>query len=101
MPEPAPRELHGVRLVLGGPALAIAGTVLDANGRPAKGWRVALQGASATRDAARTDRQGRFVLSGLVPGAHVLRAWSTTTDDAFESEPVEAGARDVVLARSR
>lgn len=95
------QELHGIRLVLGGRALAITGRVLDADGRPAKGWRVELRDGSSSEDAGRTDRQGRFVLGGLAPGAHVLRARGTRPGETLESDPIDAGARDVELAPRR
>ncbi len=94
-------EVSGVRLVLGGRSLAITGTVLDGSGRPAKGWRVELANAGGADEVSRTDRQGRFVLSGLAPGAHVLRARGPRPEDVVDSEPLEAGARDVVITAPR
>ena len=106
---------HEVDIVLPGPELAIAGRVLDAGGRPASGWRVALH--DPTPGAARegeqrkrsveelaaghdviveTDDRGRFRIGGLLDRPYDVIAWQpgtlvhTRVDDVG---PRDAGAR--------
>jgi protocatechuate 3,4-dioxygenase beta subunit len=67
-PEPGPEFVLS-------PAAAVAGSVVDAKGRPVAGVELAAQtlgaGLPAARLRARSDPQGRFTLGGLDPA----RAW--------------------------
>jgi len=102
-----------VELVLGGPALAITGRVLDAAGGPCAGWTVSLDGAEVTVDEAPpvlaealasnrtgpvvTDASGAFRLDGLFEREYVVRAWDVASLLMLESEPTAAGTRGLVL----
>jgi YD repeat-containing protein len=61
------REL--AELSAGGAATALAGQALTLNGLPLGNLSVSIEGTRAT---AKTDATGRFLLSGLPPGHHVL-----------------------------
>lgn len=106
--------IQGVRLVLGPATLTIAGRILDERGEPCPGWRVAvLDGtpidslstagpraedlATERGGPVRTGKDGSFVVGGLAARAYVLRAFRTQPPAQIVSEPIQAGARDVVL----
>ncbi|MEW6071504.1 MAG: carboxypeptidase-like regulatory domain-containing protein [Planctomycetota bacterium] len=99
-----------VELVLGPPALALAGRVASLAGEPGKGWRVALAAGTEAAGAegtlleelagavtCRTDREGRFRIEGLLPGRYVLRAFETPGGPVIESAPIEPPRDDVLL----
>jgi len=57
----------------------VSGVVLDTKGEPASETTVSLKpldDAKAPRGVVATDAQGRFVLRGLAPGQHELKAWA-------------------------
>jgi hypothetical protein len=54
-----------------GPALSIAGRVVDRTGRPMAGITMVLAGTSEARVA--TDGDGRYVFEGLAPGSYAVR----------------------------
>ena len=85
-PTPAP-----VELVLGPPAVALEGRLVGPDGSACKVWHVAVSEGTPTDgdsgrtlealiagddDAARTDRDGRFRIEGLLEREYVLRAWN-------------------------
>jgi protocatechuate 3,4-dioxygenase beta subunit len=74
-------------------ALAIQGTVKDAQGAPVKGARVVatLEGENGGVDRDETDAEGRFELRGLAPGKYDLAASHAEHADAF--------VKDVTLAK--
>ena len=74
------------------PTVRIAGRVLDEDGRPCEGWRVAVKDAPGR--VRHTDRQGRFAIEGLEPRAHVLLV------RGVETPPLEPG-EDLVLRAAR
>jgi len=91
-----------VRLVLGAETLTLEGTVQQEDGTPAPGWTVEPDGldplaAFGLRAPVRSDESGRFVLSDLAAGSHVLRAWKDSPRAAFRSTPAAAGATGVVI----
>lgn len=103
-----------VRLVLGGPALTIAGQILDARGKPCRGWHVSLLDgtvvtpssvpfdlaedlARGKKVATKSDKQGAFELEGLLARAYVVQAYDLDSLLMLRSEPVPAGTRDLVL----
>jgi len=102
-----------VTLVLGGPALSIAGKLVDSDERPLALWKIALVDAtpltqmvwpSATvermtsgSDAGVTGEDGSFQFGGLSARAYSLRAYATGTLVSLTSEPIQAGKQDVVL----
>lgn len=110
--EPMPPEQ---RLFLGGAPLSITGRLLRANEEPAPDWTVVLvDGTNATpgtvptllaetlaagssEEPPKTDSHGRFTMLGLSARAYRLRCFDTRTLISFESKPVEAGSRDVIL----
>lgn len=111
-----PYPLAPVRLVLGPAALTIRGRVLDAEDRPLAGWRITLSdGTGVSRGrvpaitaedltaggsaAASTNANGAFVVEGLFDRAYRIAAYDPTTLVRVESDPVQAGAQDVVLRR--
>jgi RNA polymerase sigma-70 factor (ECF subfamily) len=104
--------VEGVVLRLGGEALAITGTILDAEGRPCSGWKVDLEdgtpcgnytvnleaattGRMNERKAPETDSAGRFRVGGLRNRPYRLRAWSERTCLVLVSDPLAAGSIDV------
>jgi hypothetical protein len=91
-----------VRLVLGPPTLTLSGQVAGRDARPLKGWTVELDGldplaACGLREPVQTDAQGRFVLSDVPAGVHVLRAWKERREHAFGSAPAAAGETGIVI----
>jgi len=93
---------HVVRLVLGAETLTLSGSVTDADGRPLKGWTVELDGADVLadfrlREDVRTDADGRFELSDVPAGVHVLRAWRDRRELAFRSAPTSAGESGITI----
>jgi RNA polymerase sigma factor (sigma-70 family) len=99
-----------LELRLGGPALTITGRVLDAAGEGLAGWRIVAVGSTfvgntdqlleelvaGERDAS-TDREGRFVLAGLMARDYVVRAVDPATLLVLESGPVAAGTDGIEL----
>jgi hypothetical protein len=100
------------RLVLGPPPLAIAGRVVDHEGRPQAGWTVQPVDPVVLEEGrippecveeltlgaplgARTDADGAFELLGLQDRAYRLQAHSAKALVRVESEPIPAGARNV------
>ncbi|MFO1078102.1 MAG: carboxypeptidase regulatory-like domain-containing protein [Planctomycetota bacterium] len=97
--------------------LEIRGRVVDDDGAPVRGALVNLvdperapgggslekrsaSGAEADVPAgarARTDADGAFVITGLLERAYRVRAWDLATAASVVSEPVMAGARELVL----
>ncbi len=103
-----------VRLVLGGPALAIAGKILDADGQPCRGWRVGLLDgtvvtlnrvpfdlaedlARGKKVATKSDRAGAFELEGLLARDYVVQVYDEDSLLMLRSDPVPAGTRELVL----
>jgi hypothetical protein len=103
-----------VRLVLGGPALTIAGRILDENGEPCEGWSVSLLDgtvvtpnrvpfevaedfARGKSDATKSDERGAFELEGLLERSYVVQAYEKESLLLLRSDPVSAGTRDLVL----
>jgi protocatechuate 3,4-dioxygenase beta subunit len=103
------RKEHEVVLV---PAATISGVLLDERGKPRAGVRVEVECKEpeppgerheVPAGRAETDAQGRFVLSGLRPGQHVLTVHGENLDLPAPL-PVRAPAADVkvrVRPRSR
>jgi hypothetical protein len=93
---------HEVRLVLGPETLALTGTVVDASGAPLKGWSVELDGLDALRDhglrePVRTDQDGRFVLTDVPSGVHVVRTWKESRERAALSGPAVPGEMGLTI----
>ena len=103
-----------VRLVLGGPTLAIAGSILDAEGEPCRGWKVGVHDgtiltpscvpfdlaedlARGKKIATASDAEGAFELQGLSERDYVVEAFDEDTLLLVRSEPVPAGTRDLEL----
>ena len=98
----APGHDAEVRLVLGPPTLTIAGTLVDRLGAPLKNWTVELDDLDpladlGLRERVRTDGDGRFVLSDVASGVHVVRAWKERVEASTRSLPVESGATNVSI----
>jgi len=106
-----------VELVLGGPALAIEGRVLDSAGEPCVGWELALDDGTEVSQlsipvdyvedmvrgdalSVRTDRDGRFTVDGLADRDYTLRAWDPASLVMVRSDPIPAGTRSAVLRLS-
>ncbi|HEX6884281.1 MAG TPA: carboxypeptidase-like regulatory domain-containing protein, partial [Planctomycetota bacterium] len=70
---PAGHTLENVELRLT-PACRLAGRVLDEDGRPLAGARVAVATRSHLQDTAETDPRGHFELLRLPPGEHTIVA---------------------------
>lgn len=97
--EPALLGSEGLTVTLE-PAAALRGRVRTAEGAPAAGARVTLEG-EGPRAAARTDPSGAFELSGLRPGGFVLTAHLRGAGPAFaagELAPGEQAALELWLA---
>lgn len=93
---------HSVRLVLGPQTLTLDGTVSDANGEPLEGWIVELDELDlladfGLREPVCTDGEGRFVISDVCAGVHVLRAWRERRELAFHSAPAAAGESGIAI----
>lgn len=91
-----------VRLVLGPETLALAGTVVGQDGEPRKGWTVELDGLDplatyGLREALRTDGEGRFQLSEVPAGVHIVRAWKERRELAYRSVPSSAGESGLTI----
>lgn len=99
-------SLDGVVLVLE-PALApIRGRVVRADGSPCAAWRVARRGGEAWGTSNRslesmaagepmaieTDREGRFVLGGLLEREYAVRVWDPETLVSVDGGPARPGA---------
>lgn len=107
-------EVNGVRLVLD-PSLSIAGTVVDASGRPVSGSVVSIAPADAPMNRltyAIANPDGSFRLAGLDAGLYSLTVdagfhesnaagWTGTRLGKVELQDVPAGSADlsVVLPR--
>jgi len=118
--ECSPAQQPPQTLVLPHDALSIGGSVRHPDGRPAKGWRVALvdttpldpggvsndsvEGLAARRTEMRTDASGAFELGGLIDREYTLVAYGRDRASRAEvvvgSKPVWAGSRDVVFSAS-
>ena len=98
-------------LVLG-QDLAIAGRVIDADGKPLSGWRVALQGTTELSHgrlpvvaaetlggagAVITGARGRFRVGGLLERDYALQAWDKDTLLMIKGVAVPAGTDDLEL----
>lgn len=109
-PSSAPLRIH-----LGNGAHAIRGRILDQNGAPAAGWRVhALETGEAELEelcaaatewgrptaGTPTDGDGGFELPGLSNRAYVVVAHDPGSLQHVRSDPLHAGARDVLLRAS-
>ncbi|HTF86956.1 MAG TPA: carboxypeptidase-like regulatory domain-containing protein, partial [Planctomycetota bacterium] len=98
---------------LGPQSLEIRGTVLLADGKPAAGWSVVLNGGTEVsgmqlaenlaaglsghyRQLA-TSATGTFTLTGLSPRAYGVRVWDSKTLLTLTAEEVPAGTHDLVL----
>jgi len=120
--QPAIEERFGVRyeanpeitasLRLGGPALAISGRVVDADGIGQVAVRILLgdgvpfgnqnhsiESVIGGRSMRRvlTDRDGNFTITGLQRRNYIVRAIAEKTLLVLESQPVAAGTTDLVL----
>jgi hypothetical protein len=97
------REHDGeVRLTLGPPTLSISGTIVDRGGAPLKNWTVELDeldplASFGLREHVRSDGDGRFLLTDVVTGVHVVRAWKERPEAVYRSLPVESGATSVTI----
>lgn len=87
-----------------GPQHAIAGRVVDADGRPLVGWVVKAQTEHrASQVQARTDAEGAFTLSGLGPTTYSVWAVPDTAQGAAASvhwgraHAVSPGTKNLVL----
>jgi hypothetical protein len=99
-------NLDGVVLVLEPPLSPIRGRVVRADGSPCAGWRVARRGGEAWGTSNRslesmaagepmsseTDREGRFVLGGLLHREYVVRAWDPESLVSVDGGPALPGA---------
>ncbi|MCC6408490.1 MAG: sigma-70 family RNA polymerase sigma factor [Planctomycetes bacterium] len=104
---PTGEDVTAPNLVLGPTLPPIRGRVLDVDGAPAKGWRVALldgtrfastsltveEWSASTRqqDGHELDSEGRFELGGLLDRPYRVHAWHPGTLAELRSEPVRAG----------
>ncbi|MCK6446068.1 MAG: sigma-70 family RNA polymerase sigma factor [Planctomycetes bacterium] len=104
---PTGEDVTAPDLVLGPSLPPIRGRVLDVDGAPAKGWRVALldgtrfastsltveEWSASTRreDGHELDSEGRFELGGLLARPYRIHAWHPGTLAELQSEPVSAG----------
>jgi hypothetical protein len=96
---------HGetrVRLVLGPETLVLEGSVIGTDGRAAIGWTVELDGfdplaSFGLREPVRTDDDGRFVLTDVPDGTHLVRAWKTNPRAAFRSPPAASGTSGLTI----
>lgn len=103
-----------VRLVLGGPALTIRGKILDADGKPCRGWQVGLRDgtvitpsqvpfdlaedlARGKKVATKTDKAGAFELEGLLARDYVVQAYDLESLLMLRSDPIAAGTEDLVM----
>jgi hypothetical protein len=110
----SPEGVEGIVLRLGGSALSIAGTILDAEGKPCSGWKVDLEdgtrcgtqsvnleaaarGELLARDFPETDAQGKFRIGGLRDRDYQVRAWSPESCLVVIGDPAAAGSSDLVV----
>jgi len=110
-----PAGLEGLVLRMGGAALAITGRVLDAEGKPCRGWWIDVadgtpagtSSLSVERESAggarqlETDADGRFRLGGLRERTYRVRAFDPSRCLFVVSEPTAAGTEDLVLREPR
>lgn len=109
-----PESLDGTVLRMGSAALAITGRVLDADGRPCRGFWIDLadgtpsgtswlttelesDGGSRAGTPLETDDEGRFRLGGLRNRTYLVRAFDSSRCLFVVSEPTAAGTEDLVL----
>ena len=121
-----PGSLDGTVLRLGGAPLAITGRVLDADGRPCRGWSIDLADGTPSGNSWRTieldsasgwsaaapvefgssgagasphetDADGRFRLDGLRDRTYRVRAFDPSRCLFVVGEPTAAGSEDLVL----
>jgi hypothetical protein len=90
---PVPLTETGADLVLGD-GVVVTGTVLDRKGEPLCGVVVKAEFAWRKAVATTSDRQGRFRLTGLVPGAIEITGWS---EDYRKVAEAKAEAWDQVI----
>ncbi len=103
-----------VHLVLGGPALSIAGHLVSWSGEPCVGWTVVVDDGTPlsqeelpprlVEDLARetsspvvTGADGSFRVDGLCTRAYVLGAFDKGSFLRIQSDPIPAGRQNVVL----
>jgi len=110
-------DLRSITLVLGGPALTIAGRVIDAAGSPLAGWHVSILDGTEISwekglpllaehlvsgdEAAMTGVDGRFSVGGLFARAYMLRALDMKSLLSERGGPFPAGSQDVVISLSQ
>ena len=104
--------------MLGPAALAIEGTVDDADGHGLAGWVVSLASgtevslhqlppefiesfAEPSNARVRSDAAGHFRVGGLRDRSYVLRAYDPASLVCVESEPIAAGTRDQHITVTR
>ena len=93
---------HELRLVLGPSTLSLTGTVTTRAGEPLAGWTVELDGLDplatfGLRESVLTDAEGRFLLSDVPNGVHVVRAFAAQRELAFRSPPIAAGEEGLIV----
>jgi hypothetical protein len=95
-------EAGVLRIVLGPETLALSGTVVGHDGLPLPGWTVELDGPDPLRDAklrepVRTDGEGRFLITDVPAGVHVVRVWRESRELAVRSTPFLAGEQGLEI----
>ncbi len=115
-------DVRDQRVVLGGPCLSISGRLLAADGSPDAGklvyvWDGTSTGCSDTAEnlaanegvpmlviggypvwaGARSDAEGKFVITGLSDRAYRLKVYDEKSFHGFTSPPVHAGTLDYPL----
>jgi hypothetical protein len=113
VPVPAGARVDGIRLVLPDSGRILEGRVVDEQGNPIKKAYVRAvpeSGSTADRVSADTQRDGRFVLRGLMSGSYQVRAeasyWSFEPGSERTLAPteilgLEPGRRDLDIVLRR